>query len=107
LYLHTHADDFVHASVKQGKKIRCAGMLVAENGIVTYMSNVSGHYAPNAQSLYNFGQWLHAKQCVGFLARVEIERGAQPLTGTMYFRQFLIECQNKGYAAPQGLPYPQ
>ena len=105
LYLHTHAHDFVHASVKQGKKIRCSGMLVAENGIVTYMSNTSGHYAPNAQSLYNLGWWLLAKKCVNGSTTVEIERGAHPLTGNMPFGTFLVLC--KRYVAPKGLPYPQ
>jgi len=107
LYLHTHAHGFVHGSAKQGKKIRCSGMLVAENGIVTYMSNVSGHYAPNAQSMYNFGKWLNAKKCVHGTAIVEIERGASPLTGKMYFPSFLNICSTEGFRAPQGLLYPQ
>ena len=77
LYLHTHAHDFVHASVKQGKKIRCSGMLVAENGIVTYMSNTSGHYAPNAQSLYNLGWWLLAKKCVNGSTTIPIPTAPQ------------------------------
>jgi len=108
LYLHSHGlDGFVHTSAKQGKKIRCSGMLVAVNGIVTYMSNQSGHYEPNAESIYNFGKWLHARRCVLSQAIVEITRGTGPLRGRIQFPAFLDFCRGRGFPGPVGLSYPQ
>jgi hypothetical protein len=43
LWLHEHGHDgFIHASAKQGKKVRCSGMLVASGGLVTRITNESG-----------------------------------------------------------------
>jgi len=109
LYLHSHGiEGFIHASAKQGKKIRCSGMLVAWNGIVTHITNHSGHYAPNAQSMYNFASWLNAKECVAFQdAVVDIHWEEGALHGRKEFALFMDTCREQGYRAPVGLPYPQ
>ena len=80
-------------------------MLVAVNGIVTYMSNSSGHYMPNAQSIYNFGKWLNAKKCVHGQAIVEIDH-SPPLDGEFLFPVFLNTCTTQGFVAPAGLSLP-
>ena len=108
LYLHAHGhDEFIHASAKQGRKIRCSGMMVVANGVVTYISNQSGHYAPTALNIYHFSKWLNAKRCVRVDAVVEIDHGRAPLDGQFVFPTFLQTCRLQGLTAPAGLPYPQ
>ena len=107
LYLHAHGhDEFIHASAKQGRKIRCSGMMVVANGVVTYISNQSGHYAPTALNIYHFGKWLNAKRCVRVDATVEIDHGSAPLTGQLVFPHFLQTCRLQGMTDPGGLSYP-
>lgn len=107
LYLHAHGhDEFIHASAKQGRKIRCSGMLVVTNGIVTYMSNQSGHYAPAALNLYHFGKWLNAKRCTHVSTTVEIDHGTAPLDGQIEFAHFLQRCRQVGMIEAAGLSYP-
>jgi hypothetical protein len=95
LWLHEHgADGFIHASVKQGKKVRCSGMFVAKNGKATYVTNESGHYAPNAQSIYNFVSWLHQRGVLEPLAQVEIKHDDNhpTLNGTFDQRTFRLKA---------------
>jgi len=74
LWIHEHGlDGFVHASAMQGKKIRCSGMLVAKNGKATAITNQSGHYAPTAESIFYFVEWLNDRNCIAANAEVWIE----------------------------------
>ncbi|HSU60311.1 MAG TPA: hypothetical protein VLI55_13430 [Bryobacteraceae bacterium] len=57
----------------QGKKIRCSGMLVAKNGKATAITNQSGHYAPTAEGIFYFVEWLNDRNCIAANAEVWIE----------------------------------
>jgi hypothetical protein len=90
LWAHEHGvDGFIHASAKQGKKIRCSGMLVANNGLGQIITNQSGHYAPNAQSIYNFVTWLRQRNCLHANAKVEMEHDQAIADGTYKAADFL------------------
>lgn len=55
LFIANHAEQrFHHSSFVSGQAVKCAGMIVIENGIVTALSNNSGHYKPRKQHLFNF-----------------------------------------------------
>lgn len=89
LWAHEHGwDGFIHASAKKGKKIRCSGMLVAANGKATCITNQSGHYAPTAQSIFNFVRWLRQRNCLAPNATVEMHHDAQ-INGTHPVNTFL------------------
>lgn len=50
LFIANHmAQQFHHSSFVSGNTVRCAGMIVIENGIVTAISNNSGHYKPRKE----------------------------------------------------------
>ncbi len=100
LWMHEHgADGFVHASAKQGKKIRCSGMLVAVNGKATCVTNQSGHYQPSAQSIYYFVSWLQARNCIEPNAQILIEHDAA-FKSTKTLPAFLLLATSKFGAAP-------
>ncbi|MBN2124337.1 MAG: hypothetical protein JW821_08595 [Deltaproteobacteria bacterium] len=43
--------DFHHSSFTGGQMVRCAGMIGATNGKITYLDNNSGHYKPKTEYL--------------------------------------------------------
>ena len=105
LWAHEHGvDGFIHASAKQGKKIRCSGMLVADKGLAQIITNQSGHYAPNAQSIYYFVTWLRQRNCLHANAKVEMEHDQAITDGTYKAADFLNWARPK-YPAPAGLQY--
>ncbi|HHF7368498.1 TPA: hypothetical protein ACPSKY_003659 [Legionella bozemanae] len=62
---HPHqAGKFHHSSLSAGKSVRCAGMWVVNNGIITHISNSSGHYRPSSLSFYLLIKFLEDKQVI-------------------------------------------
>jgi hypothetical protein len=62
---HPHqAGKYHHSSLSAGKSVRCAGMWVVENGVITHISNSSGHYRPSSLSFYLLIKFLEAKQVI-------------------------------------------
>lgn len=107
LWLHEHGSDgFVHASAKQGRKIRCSGMMVAENGKLTRVTNESGHYQPRTENIFQFLDWLGAKGCVAPNCEVDIKHDEPPIKRGLYLAtKFVAYFHNQGKSAPP-LPYP-
>lgn len=100
LWMHEHgANGFVHASAKQGKKIRCSGMMVARNGKATCITNQSGHYQPNAKSIYYFVEWLRARNCIEPNARIVIEHDSD-FAASKTLPTFLLTASGKFGPAP-------
>ncbi len=64
VWVHQHSSSFRHTSFTGGKKIRCSGMIKVEAGKVTYLSEESGHYAPEKGNLFFFVEWLFSRQCL-------------------------------------------
>lgn len=64
LWVHEHATGFRHTSFTGGKKIRCSGMINVQLGLVSYISEESGHYAPGKENLYYLVEWLASKGCL-------------------------------------------
>ncbi len=95
-------DGFIHASAKQGKKIRCSGMLVADKGLAQIITNQSGHYAPNAQSIYYFVTWLRQRNCLHANAKVEMEHD-QAITDGTYKAADFLELGQTQISCPRGL----
>jgi len=96
-------DGFIHASVKQGTKIRCFGMLVADNGLAQIITNQSGHYAPNAQSIYYFVSWLQRRNRLHANARAEMKHDHEIADGRYRAADFLNWATSR-YPAAAGLP---
>jgi hypothetical protein len=44
---------FNHSSLNAGKDVICAGVMKVENGRLTYIDNMSGHYKPTKRNLLN------------------------------------------------------
>jgi hypothetical protein len=106
LWVHEHGwDGFIHASAKQGKKVRCSGMLVAANGLATCITNQSGHYAPNAQSIYYFLYWLERGNFLDTHATVAIEHDPDSSNDGTYTADEYLNWGKARYAAPTGLTY--
>lgn len=62
---HPHQEGrFHHSSLDSGKSVRCAGMWVVNNGIVTHISNSSGHYRPSSLSFYLLIKFLESKEVI-------------------------------------------
>lgn len=60
---HPHqAGKFHHSSLSAGHSVRCAGMWVVNNGVITHISNSSGHYRPSSLSFYLLIKFLESKQ---------------------------------------------
>ncbi|KTD42216.1 hypothetical protein [Legionella parisiensis] len=55
---------FHHSSLSAGKSVRCAGMWAVNNGVITHISNSSGHYRPSSLSFYLLIKFLESKQVI-------------------------------------------
>jgi hypothetical protein len=51
-------DDFHHSSFLKGRPIACAGSIAVENGKITKVTSLSGHYKPGKQQLLAFLSYL-------------------------------------------------
>lgn len=67
---------FHHSSFNGGGIVLCAGMISARNGMVTYINNNSGHYAPAKRHLQAFVRHLNDGRL--FDASAEIEDFGDP-----------------------------
>jgi hypothetical protein len=107
LWLHEHGHDgFIHASAKQGKKIRCSGMLVAKDGKVTRITDESGHYAPLPLNLYHFADWLNTQSCLHPASDVRITHAAPPINKGLYRMPAFLSYFSRQGIASLNLPYP-
>lgn len=62
---HPHkAGQYHHSSLTKGKSVRCAGLWVVDNGLITAITNSSGHYRPSSLSFYLLIKFLLDKQLV-------------------------------------------
>lgn len=52
---------FQHASFLSGARIRSAGAIAVQNGVLTYLSPLSGHYRPTTKSFRDFVQVLEER----------------------------------------------
>ncbi|KAK3674946.1 hypothetical protein LTR78_005290 [Recurvomyces mirabilis] len=74
---------FQHASFLAGARISSAGLIGIENGQLTYLSPLSGHYRPTTKSFTTFVESL--KQQNADLSRLRISRAYDLLLGTEYY----------------------
>jgi hypothetical protein len=52
---------FHHSSFNSGGMVLCAGMIAAKQGLVTFLSNDSGHYKPDGDHLAKLAKFLHKR----------------------------------------------
>ena len=69
------AQEFHHSSFVSGRTVRCAGMIVIEQGIVTALNNNSGHYKPRKEHVLNFVRLLRGNGVISDKAAVEVHLG--------------------------------
>lgn len=88
---------FHHSSFFSGGKVRCAGTMEAEDGIVTRLDNYSGHYRPTAQHVLTFLQFLHKHNVLGPSAKISAygTHGVENLEN-LDWSEFLKQTQDKG-----------
>lgn len=56
---HKHkAGKYHHSSLSKGKKVKCAGLWVVENGKIKLINNSSGHFKPHSLSFYKMIEYL-------------------------------------------------
>lgn len=68
---HPHkAGQYHHASLFKGGNVRCAGMWVVKDGIITYIDNSSGHYKPTPFRLYELVIFLRKNDLMDVNAEV-------------------------------------
>ena len=78
LFIANHLEqEFHHSSFVSGRNVRCAGMIVFENGKVTAISNNSGHYKPRKEHVRNFVLYLKDRWLIDANAAVEVHMGAK------------------------------
>jgi hypothetical protein len=73
---HHRAQEFHHSSFVSGQRVRCAGMIIIENGWVTGLSNNSGHYKPRKQHLLAFVNYLASLNALKGYAAMKVHTGA-------------------------------
>ena len=71
------AQEFHHSSFISGRTVRCAGMIVIQQGIVTALNNNSGHYKPRKEHVLNFVRLLRGNGVLSEKAAVEVHLGNQ------------------------------
>jgi hypothetical protein len=55
---------FHHSSFLSGGNVKCAGMIGIKSGLVTELSNDSGHYKPRLDEFYAFVRFLRARHVI-------------------------------------------
>ncbi|OCH98619.1 hypothetical protein A8135_11080 [Legionella jamestowniensis] len=63
-----------HSSFTQGNPVASAGSLVIENGEVTLITNLSGHYQPGGHSLYRVVAELNKRGVLGENCKIKVNR---------------------------------
>lgn len=76
-----------HSSFMAGKPVKCAGMIVIENGIIKRIRNDSGHYRPSDESL---AQMLRHLKTIGVnIAKITVEqhkKGGEKASGDAFLQ---------------------
>lgn len=73
---------FHHSSFLGGANVKCAGMIRVQAGMVTEISNNSGHYKPPVDCFRTFAGWLHQRGVLTDSTYVKAGTGGAGFTGT-------------------------
>lgn len=78
---HPHQEGkFHHSSLSSGKSVRCAGMWAVSYGIITHISNSSGHYRPSSLSFYLLIKFLESKEVINSNTKVaDLRKGNEDI----------------------------
>jgi hypothetical protein len=71
------AGRFHHSSFLSGKPVLCAGEITVQNGIITHIDNLSGHYRPATQQLLDCVRVLARKYQVDLRSCVIMDQAQQ------------------------------
>ncbi len=70
-HVHPHkAGVYHHSSLFNGRRVRCAGMWLVQDGMVAMISNSSGHYKPDTLHFYQLIRFLYEKGVVNSVTQV-------------------------------------
>ena len=61
---------YFHSTLAAGMPVICAGLIRVDNGIITDISNESGHYKPGIANLYNAVKLLDNVICLDCMIRI-------------------------------------
>jgi hypothetical protein len=65
IFIGEHSESsFHHSTFVSGRAVRCAGMIKVKGGMVTFLSNNSGHYKPGYANLKSFAEYLWSNRAV-------------------------------------------
>lgn len=68
---HQHiAGKYHHSSLSKGKKVKCAGLWIVEDGVVQLINNSSGHFKPSSLNFYKLIRYLMEKKVVNEKTRI-------------------------------------
>jgi hypothetical protein len=81
---------FHHSSFLSGRRVRCAGMIVIDNGKVVGLSNNSGHYRPGKEHLLKLYMAFRQKNVMPVNASIELQTGAGAarMTAAEFWRDY-------------------
>jgi|GEM_PF-5234278 len=68
---------FHHSSFLSGGNVKCAGMIGIQQGMVTELSNDSGHYKPRLDEFYAFVRFLRAKRVMDGNCYLKVATGGK------------------------------
>jgi len=86
VYVNSHIKYKIHHSSEfAGGDVISAGELVAENGVITEISNKSGHYSPKHREMMVMLSVFHEK--IGDLSGIELVMFQYTKSGNKYFKQ--------------------
>lgn len=77
-----------HSSMNSGREVICAGMISVDDGLVTYVTNTSGHYKPTKPHLAEALNILNDDGLNLGKARVMAVRFPGPSHGTVWWQTF-------------------
>ena len=77
-----------HSSMNAGKEVICAGMIIVEDGEVTYLTNTSGHYKPTNSHLANAMEILLSEGLDLSNAAILTVRLPGPAKGQAYWQTY-------------------
>jgi len=82
-----HQQRFNHSTLNAGKEVICAGILMADQGYLTYIDNASGHYKPTRRNVFE-ALTLFESQGYDFVRRPCTVRVMEMVKGTLQWSVF-------------------